>query len=63
MNWEPADATDNPAAVPSGDQVARIQAAMDELDGLHLRPTGTHVAVFERVHVTLTDALSAIDEV
>jgi hypothetical protein len=36
---------------------------MSELDTLGMRPTGTHVTVFERVHATLTDALSAIDEV
>ncbi|MDT7599261.1 MAG: hypothetical protein QOK26_1338 [Pseudonocardiales bacterium] len=41
----------------------RVAAALAGLDGLDARPTGEHVAAFERVHVALTDALSAIDGV
>jgi hypothetical protein len=40
-----------------------VEQAMAGLRGLDSAPTATHVAVFERVHVALTDALSAIDGV
>jgi hypothetical protein len=41
--------------------LARVAAEVAALEGLPARPTGEHVAAFERVHVALTDALSAID--
>lgn len=41
--------------------LTRVAAEVAALDGLQARPTGEHVAAFERVHVALTDALSAID--
>lgn len=43
--------------------LARIASAMAHLDGLEHRPLTEHVAAFERVHLALTDALSAIDGV
>lgn len=43
--------------------LAAIEAAMDGLAYLDSAPTASHVAVFEHVHLTLTDALSAIDGV
>jgi hypothetical protein len=47
----------------AGEPTERVAAALAGLDGLDARPTGEHVAAFERVHVALTDALSAIDGV
>lgn len=47
----------------SGEPAERVAAALAGLDRLDSRPTGEHVAAFERVHVALTDALSAIDGV
>jgi hypothetical protein len=43
--------------------VAPVAAAISELNGLEHRPLGEHVAAFDRVHLALTDALSAIDGV
>jgi hypothetical protein len=42
---------------------AGIDAAVAALDYLDTAPTASHVAVFEHVHQTLTDALAAIDGV
>jgi len=56
-----ATAPDQPA--PPGEPAERVAAALAGLDRLDARPTGEHVAAFERVHVALTDALSAIDGV
>lgn len=49
-----------PAAV---DPLSRLDEAVAGLPALEHRPTGDHVAAFERVHAALTDALSAIDGV
>ena len=43
--------------------LAGIDAAVAGLDYLDTAPTASHVAVFEHVHQTLTDALAAIDGV
>jgi hypothetical protein len=43
--------------------VAPVAAAVSQLDGLEHRPLAEHVAAFDRVHLALTDALSAIDGV
>jgi hypothetical protein len=51
------------AAEGAGEPAERVAAALAGLDRLDSRPTGEHVAAFERVHVALTDALSAIDGV
>lgn len=45
------------------EQTCAVERALTELDGLDALPTAEHVAVFERVHVAVADALSAIDEV
>jgi len=58
---QPSQAT--AAAEGAGEPAERVAAALAGLDRLDSRPTGEHVAAFERVHVALTDALSAIDEV
>jgi hypothetical protein len=55
------EATATPGGV--GEPAERVAAALAGLDRLDTRPTGEHVAAFERVHVALTDALSAIDGV
>jgi hypothetical protein len=47
----------------STDPLAAIEAAADGLAYLDSAPTASHVAVFEHVHLTLTDALAAIDGV
>ncbi|MBW0103909.1 hypothetical protein [Pseudonocardia sp. KRD291] len=41
---------------------AGVDAAMADLDGLAERPVGEHVAVFERVHAALGEALTAGSE-
>ncbi|HEX4247944.1 MAG TPA: hypothetical protein VH008_08750 [Pseudonocardia sp.] len=51
------------ATAGAGEPAERVAAALAGLDRLDTRPTGEHVAAFERVHVALTDALSAIDGV
>lgn len=43
------------------DTLAAIEAAANGLAYLDSAPTASHVAVFEHVHLTLTDALAAID--
>jgi hypothetical protein len=53
----------DPGADASSDPGADIAEALAALDRLEDRPTSGHVAAFERVHRTLTDALSAIDGV
>jgi hypothetical protein len=45
------------------DPVTEIATALDTTANLDRLPTAHHVAAYERVHVALTDALSAIDEV
>jgi hypothetical protein len=55
--------TDTEGAPAADDPVARLNQAVAGLHGLAQRPTSEHVAAFERVHVALTDALSAIDGV
>jgi hypothetical protein len=57
----PAQATTGPGE--AGEPAERVAAALAGLERLDTRPTGEHVAAFERVHVALTDALSAIDGV
>jgi hypothetical protein len=57
------DSTLHPGADASPDPGADIAEALAALDRLDDRPTAGHVAAFERVHRTLTDALSAIDGV
>jgi hypothetical protein len=47
----------------TAEPLARIEAAMAELDGLAHRPPGEHVTAFEDLHLALSDALSAIDGV
>ena len=45
---------------PAGEDVAAaVDAAMAGLDGLADRPLTEHVAVFERIHAALGDALAA----
>jgi len=60
----PAPAAEPDARAAGGEPegpLARVAAEVSALDGLQARPTSEHVAAFERVHVALTDALSAID--
>ena len=46
--------------VPADDDPAQaVERAMADLDGLADRPLAEHVAVFERVHATLADALAS----
>jgi hypothetical protein len=52
-----------PPANPAADGPAAIDAAVAALAYLDSAPTASHVAVFEHVHLTLTDALAAIDGV
>lgn len=42
-----------------GDPAPTVDAAVAELDGLGDRPLTEHVAVFERIHAALGDALAA----
>ena len=44
-------------------QVQAIDGALARLDGLENVPLDEHVARFDAVHATLTDALSSIDKV
>lgn len=44
---------------PGGDPEQPVERALAELDGLAVRPLAEHVAVFERIHATLQDALAA----
>ncbi|HEY0578615.1 MAG TPA: hypothetical protein VGD73_31305 [Pseudonocardia sp.] len=60
----PTPGAEHEAAAAGGEPegpLARVAAEVAALDGLRARPTGEHVAAFERVHIALTDALSAID--
>jgi hypothetical protein len=60
----PAPGAERAAPAAGGEPegpLARVAAEVAALEGLPARPTGEHVAAFERVHVALTDALSAID--
>ena len=41
------------------DPTQAVERAMADLDGLADRPLSEHVAVFERVHATLQDALAS----
>jgi hypothetical protein len=41
------------------DPVRAVDRAIAELDGLADRPLAEHVAVFERIHAVLGDALAA----
>jgi hypothetical protein len=59
----PPDDTAQLAQQGTAEPLARIEAAMAELDGLADRSPGEHVAAFENLHLALTDALSAIDGV
>jgi hypothetical protein len=72
QSWPPRPVPGgHPDAPPAGSEpvaggepegpLTRVAAEVAALDGLQARPTGEHVAAFERVHVALTDALSAID--
>jgi hypothetical protein len=63
MTSDTADPTRASGTEPNPDPIAGIHAAMAGLAGLDARPTASHVAAFDRVHVALTDALTAIDEV
>jgi hypothetical protein len=59
----PGQAVAPEQSLASAEPTVRVAAAVAGLAGLDARPTGEHVAAFERVHVALTDALSAIDGV
>ena len=43
----------------TADPVGAVDAALAGLDGLDDRPLAEHVAVFERIHTALGDALAA----
>jgi hypothetical protein len=45
--------------LPPADPAPLLDAAVAELDGLADRPPAEHVAVFERIHAALGDALAA----
>ncbi|HEY9416717.1 MAG TPA: hypothetical protein VIQ30_18335 [Pseudonocardia sp.] len=53
----------NAAAAGTPAPVDVVAEAMAGLSRLDFAPTRSHVGAFERVHVALTDALSAIDGV
>jgi hypothetical protein len=57
----PADPRTRPGARPDEavDPVAAVDDALAGLDGLGDRPLADHVAVFERIHTALGDALAA----
>lgn len=40
------------------DRTGAVERALVELDGLAARPLAEHVAVFERIHTALQDALA-----
>ncbi|MDT7579132.1 MAG: hypothetical protein QOK35_396 [Pseudonocardiales bacterium] len=40
------------------DRTGAVERALAELDGLAARPLAEHVAVFERIHTALQDALA-----
>jgi hypothetical protein len=52
-----------PTAVPGPGPVARVEAAVAELDQLDELPVAEHVARYDALHGTLSDALAAIDGV
>ncbi|HEX7305338.1 hypothetical protein [Lentzea sp.] len=52
-----------PLPGPPPDPAAAIAGALERLDGLETVPLAEHVARFDAVHATLTDALSSIDKV
>jgi hypothetical protein len=47
------------AAGQDADPVEAVDRALGELSGLADRPLVEHVAIFERIHVALGDALAA----
>jgi hypothetical protein len=47
------------SAPASADPAQAVERALVELDGLAERPLVEHVAVFERLHAALGDALAA----
>ena len=51
-----------PAADAPGTGHAAVDAALAQLDGLAGMPTDAHAEVFESVHRTLRDTLSALDD-
>ncbi|HUQ61017.1 hypothetical protein [Lentzea sp.] len=52
-----------PLPGPPPNPADAIDGALERLDGLENVPLAEHVARFDAVHATLTDALSSIDRV
>lgn len=52
-----------PLPGPPPNPADAIDGALERLDGLENVPLAEHVARFDAVHATLTDALSSIDKV
>ncbi|MBA2324434.1 MAG: hypothetical protein H0V92_10635 [Pseudonocardiales bacterium] len=63
MNAHNTPMADGPGPTTGGSGLAVIETAMAGLAYLDSAPTASHVAVFEHLHLTLTDALAAIDGV
>ena len=64
----PAGNPDTPAGNPAGadsaaSTVAAVQASMADLDQLDDLPVADHVARYDALHGTLSEALAAIDGV
>ena len=68
----PDPPTGNPAGTPAGNPagadsaastVAAVQASMADLDQLDDLPVADHVARYDALHGTLSEALAAIDGV
>jgi hypothetical protein len=57
-DWE-----DGGAGEPVVPEVARVAAAVTEMDAVVELPVGEHVARYEALHGELSDALASIDEV
>jgi hypothetical protein len=55
----PEPRTPRGAASDEVDPTRAVDRALAELDGLADRPLAEHVAVFERIHTVLGDALAA----
>ncbi|MEV6242815.1 MULTISPECIES: hypothetical protein [Lentzea] len=52
-----------PLPGPPPNPADAIDGALERLDGLENVPLAEHVARFDAVHATLTDALSSIEQV
>lgn len=55
----PGDVGPGPDDAAEQDPTGAVETALVELDGLAARPLSEHVAVFERIHTALQDALAA----